>query len=1210
LAEVEFSLPAEIRESLSQLAQNCGTTLFSPLLAAYVILLSRYSGQKDFAIGVPFANREGPEFESQVGFYVNTLVLRSRLAGLAERESVASLVKAIRDEWLGALEQSDLPLEKLVEALHPERAAGRNPLFQALMFWNTRPDKRADRKFPGLFHELRLSVRDHNPGSQVDLTLTLTLNDGDAIAGHLAYDSRRFERSTVERMAANLVEIARSFGSDGSIPLDEVPCPAAAEREWLARLSKSDTTAPVESTVSEEFERIARERPDTIAVVAGGLEITYGELHRRADAFGVRLLKAGVGQGSVVGLLLERSPLMLIALLGTLRIGAAYLPLSTDLPTARIRSMVADAGAAAVVVEPGGPVTGPLGTAQIVVIDTTASDHAEAIPVEYPIPCDLAYLIFTSGSTGSPKAVMVEHRQLTTFFAAMDRAVGPPGNAPWLAATSFGFDISILELLWTLSRGARVVLAEVEKPGPPRRTRTAEKVDLSLFFFGAGGDRPAPATYRMLLDAAQFADRSGFSAVWTPERHFHRFGGAYPNPSVTAAAIAAVTRRIAIRAGSVVLPLHDPLRVAEEWAVVDNISNGRVALSFASGWHSRDFVLAPSKWNRRKENLAGDIDVVRRLWRGEAIARTTPEGGAVDIRSLPRPVQPELPVWLTAAGSRETFRQAAEIGASVLTHLLGQSLDELSSKVEEYRAAWRARGRPGDGYVTLMLHTYVGLETKAARDLVREPLRQYLATALDLAGWLTGALDLPDRAEDSSALVERALDRFLEAGALIGDAHSCRETIERARCAGIDEIACLVDFGLADETVLQGLERLAQLHSRQHVRPARPPAEPLPVLLQRHQIANFQCTPSLAAALLDDPLAVTALGNLDRLIVGGEPLPSTLAARLARCTRTVYNAYGPTETTIWSTIHRVHRNEDGPFVPLGQPIAGTEVYVTDARLRLVPQGARGELLISGAGLSRGYAGRPDLTAERFVPNPFSTSPGERLYRTGDRVQRDAAGSLRFLGRTDDQVKLRGFRIEPGEIRAAINQHHRVRDSFVVLDDASGPRLVAWVVPVRNGHNGASSGHLTAPGLLAFLQERLPHYMVPAEVSFIDALPLNRNGKVDRGALRRPAEHSARIHVEPQGPTQLLLARVFREVLGVTQVGAHDNFFQLGGQSLLAMQAMFRIRRETGLTLPLQSLFEAQSVAELAQLIDTVRWIPARPMSESERRSRGFEEVRL
>ncbi|MBZ3916119.1 MupA/Atu3671 family FMN-dependent luciferase-like monooxygenase [Streptomyces acidiscabies] len=336
-------------------------------------------------------------------------------------------------------------------------------------------------------------------------------------------------------------------------------------------------------------------------------------------------------------------------------------------------------------------------------------------------------------------------------------------------------------------------------------------MDFGLFYFAnnsAGTDG-----YRLLLEGARFADTHGFTSVWTPERHFHPFGGSYPNPAVTGAAVAAVTERVQIRSGSVVAPLHHPLRIAEEWSVVDNLSGGRVGLSFASGWHAADFALAPHHYADRKEVLARTIADVRELWRGGALAVTDGDGEKRELRTYPEPVRAELPVWLTAAGNPETFREAGETGAGVLTHLLGQSAGELAEKIAVYRAAL-PEGDPG--HVVLMLHTFLGTDRDEVREIVREPFSAYLRTSLGLllkaAGDIMPDLDPDDLTpEDVDFLVSLGFERYFDTGGLFGTVEDNAELLRGIRDAGVDEVACLIDFIDDADTVLGGLEHLDAL---------------------------------------------------------------------------------------------------------------------------------------------------------------------------------------------------------------------------------------------------------------------------------------------------------------------------------------------------------------------------------------------------------------
>ncbi|MDZ4136474.1 MAG: MupA/Atu3671 family FMN-dependent luciferase-like monooxygenase, partial [Paracoccaceae bacterium] len=379
-----------------------------------------------------------------------------------------------------------------------------------------------------------------------------------------------------------------------------------------------------------------------------------------------------------VGLCATRSLDLLTGALAIHKAGGAYVPMDPAYPADRIALYIQDSAAPVIVTQSALVDSLPLHGAQTLVLDSDPRLHeaAPTNPVTGVTSGDLAYMIYTSGSTGRPKGVMVEHRNVVNFFAGMDARIGAedgagPGSKVWLAVTSLSFDISVLELFWTLARGYKVVLVSDENRAlvSSGRISSGQGMEFSLYYWG-NDDGAGPKKYEMLLDGARFADSHGFCAVWTPERHFHAFGGPYPNPAVTGAAVAAVTKNIAVRAGSCVAPLHHPARIAEDWAVIDNLTNGRAGLAFASGWHPDDFVLRPE--NTPPDNRAAmfaAIDQVRRLWRGETVDFPT-RTGSFGVATQPRPVSKNLPVWVTTAGNPATWREAGEIGAHVLTHLL------------------------------------------------------------------------------------------------------------------------------------------------------------------------------------------------------------------------------------------------------------------------------------------------------------------------------------------------------------------------------------------------------------------------------------------------------------------------------------------------------------------------------------------------------------
>ncbi|HEX5718058.1 MAG TPA: amino acid adenylation domain-containing protein, partial [Thermoanaerobaculia bacterium] len=359
---------------------------------------------------------------------------------------------------------------------------------------------------------------------------------------------------------------------------------------------------------------------------------------------------------------------------------------------------------------------------------------------------------------------------------------------------------------------------------------------------------------------------------------------------------------------------------------------------------------------------------------------------------------------------------------------------------------------------------------------------------------------------------------------------------------------------------------------------------------EEHGIDVLKIVPSHLAALLSGARPERVLPRR-RLILGGERSESAWVEGLRELAPgcRIFNHYGPTETTVGVIAGRAAAGSGS--LPLGRPLAGSRILLLDRDLRPVPAGVPGGLYVAGAGLARGYLGRPDLTAERFVPNPLGTEPGERLYRAGDLARALPDGRVEFLGRLDDQVKIRGYRVEPGEVEAALAALPGVREAAVLarMSASGAPRLVAWVVPAGPG--------ATAPELRAALARTLPEALVPAAFVLLEALPLTPNGKLDRRALPAAPEETEGPVVEGAGPRtalEELLAAYWAELLGRDRVGVHDDFFDLGGHSLLATRAISRARAIAGWTVPLHALFEARTVAGLARWIERSRGAPAAP----------------
>ena len=1033
----------------------------------------------------------------------------------------------------------------------------------------------------------------------------------DASSAALVFDGDVIDASSVQQMIDQLTVLVTALaGEDRAFA--ELPLIDAEERhkilhEWNETCVDFDRSATVRSL----FEARVAQSPDETALVFEGEGLSYRELDERAGRLASYLLGLGIGPDRLVGIHLARSIDMVVGVLGVLKAGGAYVPLDPVYPEDRIAYMIEDSKASVVLTHAKASPALPVCDATVIDLDREAAVIAARPPTrpdDALVAESLAYVIYTSGSTGKPKGVMVEHRNAVNFFVGMDERIphDPPGT--WLAVTSLSFDISVLELLWTLTRGFEVVLfADRERAAGASDEESWRPIGLGLALWGSDAG-PGLDKYELMLESAKFGDEHGFCAIFTPERHFGAFGGPFPNPAVTSAAIAAVTERIQIRAGSCVLPLHHPVRVAEDWAVVDNLSNGRVGLSVASGWQPNDFVIRPEAYTEAKKAMFEGTDIVQRLWRGEAVDFENPHGDMVPISTLPRPVQSELPVWITTAGNVETFRAAGAAGMHVLTHLLGQSLEETAVKVKAYRQARADAGLdPATGIVTCMLHTFVGDDDARVRQIVREPMKEYLASAVSLVidfAWSFPAFERPggpdSKPEDvdlttltedeTDAILEFAFERYYETSGLFGTPAACGRMLQRCKDADIDEIACLIDFGVDTAVVLDALPALDAVHKKANEQPLGTVAQAEAVesgvdhsfaaQVERHAVSHLQCTPSHATMLLTNSDTREAFGRIPNLMIGGEAFPVSLAAELDGVAEgEVTNMYGPTETTIWSSTEPVEGRPES--ISIGRPIANTQLLILDAGHQPLPVGVAGELWIGGEGVVRGYHERPELTAERFVDDPFSDRPGARIYRTGDLARWTADGRIEFLGRLDHQVKIRGYRIELGEIETRLAGLPGIRECVVIArEDTPGDvRLVAYAI-------AASKGQALAEGALRDgLRETLPEFMVPSTILSMDRFPQTPNGKVDRKALPAPHELQQKSQIEFKAPANDLeaqIAGVWREVLYLEEVGVNDNFFDLGGHSLLVVQAHRKLAEICPMPITLTDLYRFPTIAGLAE----------------------------
>jgi amino acid adenylation domain-containing protein len=821
---------AEIRrpiyEALKELGRSEDATLFMVLLAAFGVLLSRYSGQNDITIGTPVANRRRTELESLIGLFVNTLVLRLDTTNCS---SFRSLVRQAREVCLGAYAHQDVPFEKLVDELQPERSLSHTPLFQVvLVLQNLRQGSLNPQG-------LRLEQVSADAGAaKFDLTFVITEFE-QGLGCTLEYNTDLFEAGTIARLLKQFQTLVEAAALNSDKPLAALPLLNAAEREeLLAELSGTGVDCRRTESLIELFEDQVARTPQAVAVNFEDERLTYAELNIRANRLAHYLQEQGVGLEVPVALCLERSLEVVVAILGVLKAGGAYLPLDPTNPRERLAFMIDDAQASVLLTQQHlSPLVSDLvpTTLALDADEDLLVTQSEENPHGNATAANTAYIIYTSGSTGKSKGVLITHSNVTRLFASAARWFDFDANDVWTLFHSYAFDFSVWELWGALLYGGRLVVV------PYQVSR-------------------APETFYELL---------------------HR----------------------------------------EQVTVLNQ---------------------TPSAF--------------RQLIRVEESQTELPE----------------LRLRLIVFG--------------------GEALDPAS-----------------------------------------------------LVPWI-----------------------------------------------------------------------------------------------ERH----------------------------------GDDQPQLI------------NMYGITETTVHVTYRRIMRNdaEQAAGSLIGEQLPDLQLYALDQLLEPVPIGIAGELYVGGDGLARGYLRRPELTAERFLPNPFSMTPGARLYKTGDLARYVGSGEFEYLGRSDQQVKVRGFRIELGEIESSLSQHAAVRELVVEAPiDANGEcRLVAYVTLKEP---------TSISNLRGFLKERLPEHMIPSAFVVLDRLPLTENGKLDRRALPRPGTARPSLdesYVAPRTVVEELLATIWADVLDLDRVGVEDNFFALGGDSIRSVQVLAQAR-ERGLELSIQQLFRYQTIADLAREIN-------------------------
>jgi amino acid adenylation domain-containing protein len=1098
-AEHRFALGDDLAQRLAALGREEGATLFMVLAAGLFTLLARRTGQSDLVVGSPIANRNHIETEGLIGFFVNNLALR---ADLSQATSFRELLLQVREASLGAYAHQDLPFEKLVEELHPDRDLSRSPLFQVSVALQNAPLPAAE--LDGL-----VLVPEELPATVAKLDLSFVFDE--KLAATLQYATDLFDAATAARLAGHLEVLLTAVAAEPLTRLAELPLLGPAERhqvitEW------NDTREAVAggALLHQLFEAQADRHPEALAVIGGDRVMTYGELDAAAERLAHLLRGLGIELGESAGIWMERSPDMVTAVLAVLKAGGAYIPLDPAWPAERAETILAGTRARVVLTRTGLlPAVQEIQWRLPVLADVICLDILEAVPPPEPIDPESVRALwdyvaetadpqdaisaggFINSFTGQPFALaeVEEYRDRVLALAA-------PRLEPAARVLEIGCGAGLI--LWEMAR--RVAFCAGLDPSPRTQERNREharEAGITNVELAVGFAHEAVEIFDQPFDLIVLASTVQF----------------FPGPLYLERVVEMALGLLAPGGAVLIADVPDARR------------QGELSLALAAAG-------APAK-----------TGAARMLWLDEDLFRDL----AVD-----------LAVGAAVLHRREGF--ANELGFRYDVVIRKDRKDINGGRRKRLWTGWHAARQsaerlPATGFpeaVAYVIHT--SGSTGAPKGIAVQH-----APAVELVRWV---------------------DRTFDVGP--GD-----------RLLFVTSLA--FDLSVWDIFGVLGAGGALQIASEEELRdPQR-----LTHLLTEEPITIWDSAPA-ALQQLAPLFPEQAAASLRLVLLSGDWIPVLLPDRVRAAFpgARVISLGGATEATVWSNWYPIDPIAEvdprWPSIPYGRPIANARYHVLDDALLPCPIGVPGDLWIGGRCLSVGYTGQPDLTAERFIPNPFGVG---RLYRTGDQARYGRDGNLEFLGRRDQQVKVRGFRIELGEIEVALARHPAVREAVVVVRGESGEgRLVGYVVPV----SGAAP---STAELRAFLQRTLPEYMVPWTFVALDAMPVTANGKLDRAALPAPRPVAAAAAVAPRNALEREIAAAWREVLGLdagVSIGVEDNFFEVGGSSLLIGKLQARLRRSLGRDVSFVELFRHPTIESLARSLAET---PASGLLEQEARAR-------
>ncbi len=1231
-------LPRKLIEKLQAVSQSEGATLYMTLLACFQILLFRYSGQEDIVVGSPIAGRNYAEIEPLIGFFVNTLALRTQLSG---DPTFRELVARVRQTALDAYAHQDIPFEAVVEYLQPERSLSYNPIFQVLFALQNVPKQAYE------LSSLRVERASLHQSTSIFDMSWFGFEVADGLFLRVEFDTDLFEGDTILRAIEHFEKLLEGVAAHPESRISELSLLGDEERHRiLVDFNQTSVEYPKTDLLHDFVARQAERTPDAAAIVFGNQRLTYSELNDRANQLAHYLIKRGAGPEVLVGIYCQRSADMLVGILGTIKSGSAYVPLDPNYPKERIRNILADSHAPIVVTQKALADDLPNFTGQRISLD--ADWHAiSQEPPENPVtpvkPGNLAYVLFTSGSTGRPKGVAIEHRSAATFIHWANEAFTPQEVAGVLLSTSICFDLSVFEIFVTWSAGGKIIVAEnaLYLPTLPAKNEvtlinTVPSAMAELVRMDGVPD--SVKVVNLAGEALPDALVEQIYASTAVKKVYNLYG---PTEDTTYSTYTLVRPGVAVTIGR-------PIANSQTYIVDSQLRPvpigvpGELYLAgegLARGYFGRDDLTA-----ERFVANPFSHQPASRMYRTGDVCRWLADGniqylGRVDHQVKVRGFRIELGEIETALDSMPGVRQSVVMAREdepgnkrLVAYLVAdpnyrgdQQADAQDTRNAEQVSQWA------------MIFDEAYRRGSNAAD-----------ATFNIAGWDSSYTGQPIPAEEMRVWVETTAERILALRARRIWEIGCGTGLLLFRVAPSCEHYHGTDIsGAALDFLQQQVQRSdSKLPNVSLARQAAHEFDSVPAGAFDAVVLNSvaQYFPSLEYLVTVIKGAVRSLRPGGAMFLGdlrSFPLLETFHASVE-----LFHAEdSTTRDQFWKRVQSSVRQErellvdPGFFAVLQQrvpEISRVEVQLKRGRAHNELTRFRYDVVLHVGATSAPkvdcdwldwksqrlspdllrevlHSSGPELLGIKAVPNArlMSDVAALQLLRSSDGPER--LGDVReILNRTPargvepedifEQAEELGYFAEVRASVAAVDGHFDVmlrrqaeRSGGSEVEVPTFPGETGLIRPWETYASNPLRQRIElelVPQLRERLAEKLPEFMVPSAFVVLDAMPLSPNGKINRRALPAPEQSrdAAAVYVAPRTPLEETLARVWSEVLHVDKVGVQDNFFTLGGHSLLATQVISRIRQAVGVELPLRHMFEWPTISELVLKIDEIQTV--------------------